>query len=298
MIIPACEIPKVEGWLGQQAEPVIALSEQGINYTHEQINNADVIVTDLPAAQQLAGKINQAPIPALLLVQVLRVTEGMSIAQSLLIESLAYSTLQSGCDYQNWLAERSEPPKKITDSKGEPILLERRNDIVYAKLNRPEFHNALTVELRDALLEVLTLLEVDTSIIRLEMCGLGQCFSIGGALKEFGLAGDPAAAHSIRCKTNPAYLFARNSHRIHCHLHGACIGSGIELPAFSCHLTANTKTFFQLPELRFGLMPGAGGCISIARRIGRHRTALLALSGKKINTKKALEWGLIDSIVD
>jgi enoyl-CoA hydratase/carnithine racemase len=80
------------------------------------------------------------------------------------------------------------------------------------------------------------------------------------------------------------------------HLHGACIGSGIELPAFAHHLSVDPKTFFQLPELRFGLIPGAGGCVSIARRIGRHRTAWMALSGKKISARKALEWGLIDEI--
>ncbi|WKD49029.1 enoyl-CoA hydratase/isomerase family protein [Microbulbifer spongiae] len=298
MIVTANEVPTCEDWLSRQTEPVIAVSERDQNCTQMQLRNTDVIVTDFPSAQKIADRINQAPIPALQLVQVLRVTENISVEQGLLIESLAYSTLQSGRDYQNWLAGRPDPPQHISGTNGEPILLERREDIVYARFNRPEFHNALTIEMRNALLEVLTLLEVDTSITQLKISALGKCFSIGGELKEFGLAPDPAAAHGIRCKTNPAYLFARHSPRIHCHLHGACIGSGIELPAFSFYLTANRKTFFQLPEYCFGLMPGAGGCISIARRIGRHRTALLVLSGKKINAKTALEWGLIDAIVD
>jgi enoyl-CoA hydratase/carnithine racemase len=47
-----------------------------------------------------------------------------------------------------------------------------------------------------------------------------------------------------------------------------------------------------------GLLPGAGGCVSLTRRIGRQRTVLLILSGKRIGARKALEWGLIDAIVD
>jgi enoyl-CoA hydratase/carnithine racemase len=76
------------------------------------------------------------------------------------------------------------------------------------------------------------------------------------------------------------------------------LGSGIELPAFAHHVSAAPKSFFQLPELNFGLIPGAGGCASISRRIGRQHTAWMVLSGKKINARQALAWGLIDEIRD
>jgi enoyl-CoA hydratase/carnithine racemase len=47
-----------------------------------------------------------------------------------------------------------------------------------------------------------------------------------------------------------------------------------------------------------GLIPGAGGTVSVARRVGRHRTALLALSGAVIDAETALHWGLVDSVRD
>jgi enoyl-CoA hydratase/carnithine racemase len=47
-----------------------------------------------------------------------------------------------------------------------------------------------------------------------------------------------------------------------------------------------------------GILPGAGGCVSVSRRIGRQRTALMILSGKRLNARQALAWGLIDAIVD
>jgi enoyl-CoA hydratase/carnithine racemase len=93
-------------------------------------------------------------------------------------------------------------------------------------------------------------------------------------------------------------LIAEAPEKFEFHLHRACVGSGIEIPAFAHSVSATSKTYFQLPEISMGLIPGAGGCISIPRRIGSQRTAYLALSGKRINASTALEWGLIDSIVD
>jgi enoyl-CoA hydratase/carnithine racemase len=81
-------------------------------------------------------------------------------------------------------------------------------------------------------------------------------------------------------------------------VHGACIGAGIELPAFAANISAQAESFFALPEVGFGLIPGAGGTVSIPRRIGRQNTAKLGLSGASIDAKQALAWGLIDVIED
>jgi enoyl-CoA hydratase len=79
---------------------------------------------------------------------------------------------------------------------------------------------------------------------------------------------------------------------------GACVGAGLELAAFAQTLTASRKAWFQLPELAMGLIPGAGGCVSVSRRIGRERTALMVLSGQRMGAEVALRWGLVDRIED
>ena len=107
---------------------------------------------------------------------------------------------------------------------------------------------------------------------------------------------DPATAHAVRSTRNAARQLAAISDRVEAQLHGACIGAGIELPAFAGHVTATEDAFFQLPEVLMGLVPGAGGTVSIPRRIGRQRTALLALTGARLSPEQALEWGLIDRI--
>ena len=66
------------------------------------------------------------------------------------------------------------------------------------------------------------------------------------------------------------------------------------MEAAGCVVVGST----QLPELAMGILPGAGGCVSLTRRIGRQRTALMILSGRRIGARQALDWGLIDAIVD
>src|SRR5690606_34893966 len=108
----------------------------------------------------------------------------------------------------------------------------------------------------------------------------------------------PTAAHLIRSVQLPARWMHLCADRITAHLHSACIGAGIEIPAFAGRVVAKKNAFFQLPELSMGLVPGAGGTVSIPRRIGRQRTAWLVISGRRIDAKTALNWGLVDELID
>ena len=247
------------------------------------------------AAPLLAG-IERAPIAATILAQLLHAIEGMPIEAALSIESLAYSTLQAGPEFRAWLeANRAAAPATPTD-EGPAVVIQRDGDALTLELNRASNHNAMSVEMRDGLMEALQLVLADDSIRTVRVSGRGKCFSTGGDLTEFGTAPDPATAHLVRSLALPGRLLAQCAPRVTVEVHGACVGSGIEFPAFAARVVARPDAYFQLPELRFGLIPGAGGCVSIARRIGYRRTAWLVLSGKRINARRALEWGLIDAI--
>jgi enoyl-CoA hydratase/carnithine racemase len=76
------------------------------------------------------------------------------------------------------------------------------------------------------------------------------------------------------------------------------IGAGLEIAAFAGRVVARPDAWFQLPELKYGLIPGAGGTVSLPRRIGRQRTALLALSMQRLSAKTAHAWGLVDAVED
>jgi hypothetical protein len=285
------ELPQDPQWLGSQPCPVIAYG------AGEETASADVLVPDLAAAHAIEKRVLSWPIASMTLVQVLRSTALLPAAQALDVESMAFSTLQGGEEFAAWQRTGKRGPP-VPVQAGDPVLLSRDGAVIEAVLNRAGSRNAISVEMRDAWVEALHLLEADESVEELRFRALGACFSAGGELHEFGLAPDPATAHWVRTVHSPARLLARLGARVSFLVHGACIGSGIELPAFAARLVAHPDTFFQLPELQMGLIPGAGGTVSIARRIGRQRTAWMVLTGRRITARTALEWGLVDALAD
>ena len=128
--------------------------------------------------------------------------------------------------------------------------------------------------------------------------GEGPTFCAGGDLDEFGSRPDPATAHLVRILQSAGRAIDAVADRVTAHVHGACRGSGVELPAFAGRVVASADATFGLPEVSLGLIPGAGGTVSLPRRIGRHRTALLALTGRPIDASTALDWGLVDRVLD
>lgn len=70
------------------------------------------------------------------------------------------------------------------------------------------------------------------------------------------------------------------------------------MAAFAGTVIAAPGTFFRFPEVRMGLVPGAGGTVSVPRRIGRWRAAWLMLTGERLSAEAALRWGLVDRLTD
>jgi enoyl-CoA hydratase/carnithine racemase len=132
--------------------------------------------------------------------------------------------------------------------------------------------------------------------LAVELDGDGPSFCAGGDLDEFGTASDLAAAHLIRVLASPAALVFRLASRTTAYLHGTCVGAGIEIPAFAGRVVADPHTTFRLPEIAMGLIPGAGGTVSLPARIGRQRVLWMALTGAAIDADTALEWGLVDEV--
>lgn len=287
-------------WMKTLVCPVIGVRDSARSHcaqTEEALISAacDVVVDEPEAADRLLRQIERNPVAATSFVDLLRVTEHMPIEPALNVESAVYATLQGGAEYAAWLAGLPEQ-KPVEAEAGPAVQAEREGDALRLMLNRPGNRNAMSMEMRDALIEVLRLVEADSSIARVSLQAHGSCFSTGGDLSEFGRVPDSASGHLIRLLAVPGRFLAHVAERVEVHVHGGCIGSGIEFPAFAGHLSADPKAWFQLPEVGMGLIPGAGGCVSIARRIGRQRLAWWGLSGKKIRAERALEWGLVDEI--
>jgi enoyl-CoA hydratase/carnithine racemase len=234
------------------------------------------------------------PVASTMLVELLRHQENLSVHDGLISESLVYSTLQAGTEYAAWLARHER--RQVQPEPEPAVIVTRDGRRLELELNRPRRRNAYSAEMRDALCAGLEIALVDESIEEIVIRGRGAVFSAGGDLDEFGTSPDPATAHLVRSTRHAGRLIAALSTRVHVRVHGACIGAGIELPAFASSVVVCGGATFRLPEVEMGLIPGAGGTVSIARRIGRQRTAWMALSGAVVDTETALAWGLIDRV--
>lgn len=234
-----------------------------------------------------------APIASATLARVLRIAEQLPFEDALEVESFAYSALLGGAEFGRWLA--AQQPGET--GAGGTVRYERDEDLVTLTLASPDTDNAMTAAMRDALYEALANVIDDPSAPRVVLKGEGRCFSTGGHLPEFGTATDLAQAHAIRTLRSSARLLHRLGGRAEVHLHGACIGSGIEVPAAAARRVGTADTFVQLPELRMGLIPGAGGTVSLARAIGRQRLMWLALGAFRLGAEQARDWGLLHEIV-
>jgi hypothetical protein len=243
----------------------------------------------LPA---VVATVERAPIASTAFALLLRGCEGRSVDEGLHVESAVYSALQAGPEFASWRAGRAV---RSRPDPAEVVRLDRHGATLTITLARPEVRNALNTALRDQLLSGLALAEADSTITEVHLRGAGPAFSSGGDLDEFGSFADPATAHLVRLSTSIGRAIDRIRDRVTVHVHGPCAGSGVELPAFAGRVVAAAGTTFALPEVSLGLVPGAGGTLSLPRRIGRHRTAELGLGGRAIDAATALEWGLVDA---
>ncbi|MFE0748932.1 enoyl-CoA hydratase/isomerase family protein [Gordonia sp. NPDC058843] len=249
---------------------------------------------------RVRATVSANPVAAQICEDVLRTTlPGTGIRPGLTTESLAYSTLQAGPEFARWLAGKG---RCAFHEQDDAVLLDRLGNVLTITFNRPDRHNAFSNALRAGLIDGLNVALTDESITSIVFTGNGRSFCSGGDLVEFGLLNDPADAHLARTRHSPALLLdavrVRLGAALEAHVHGAVLGSGLEMAAYCGTVIARSDAVFGLPELRLGLIPGAGGTVSIPRRIGRWRTSYLAMSGLRVGAETALSWGLIDDVVE
>lgn len=256
----------------------------------------DAVVEPPVSLEGIARSVLARPHTAAVIVQLLRVLPKLSVEDGLTCESMAYGLLQGSAEHAAWLAARGGEGGEAPHAGD--VRLAREDATLCITLDRPQAGNAIDRPMRDALHTAFSFAAIDESIRAVRLLGAGRTFSLGADLSEFGTTGDPATAHHIRGLTLPARAIARCADRLEVHVQGGCVGAGLEMAAFARRITATRDAWFHLPELAMGLLPGAGGCASLTRRIGRQRAGLMILSGKRISARQALGWGLVDALVD
>jgi len=178
------------------------------------------------------------------------------------------------------------------------LTYEREDQIAVLTLNRPAKLNALSTELIGDLSEALARLVTDDDLRALILTGAGNAFCAGTDISELtNLTEAEALEISSRgqkicdqIESFPVPVIAA--------INGVAAGGGCEL-ALACHLRiASTSATFSLPETRLGLMPAYGGTQRLSRDIAVARALEMMLAGKQIDATAALEFGVVNRIVE
>lgn len=168
--------------------------------------------------------------------------------------------------------------------------------VLLLRLNRPEALNALNPELRQALADAFRDAAEDDSVRVIVVTGDDKAFAAGADIKAMAEA-------------RPLEMHRRGYHRLWqaiadfpkpyiAAVRGFALGGGCELALLSDIIVAGKGATFGLPEIRVGIMPGAGGTQRLVRAVGKYKAMRLLLTGERIDATTADAWGLVSDLVD
>ena len=179
-----------------------------------------------------------------------------------------------------------------------PLLYEPRDGVARVTFNRPEVHNAIDLQMRDALWSLLDAIEADDEVGVLVFRGAGEAaFSAGADISEFGTAPSYTEARRARLERD---LWGRLLHfpkPTIAAIHGYALGAGCELSLLCDFRIAAQDALIGLPEAKLGYIPTAGGTQTLPRTIGPGRALDMLLTAEPIDAQRALDYGLVHQVV-
>jgi enoyl-CoA hydratase len=180
----------------------------------------------------------------------------------------------------------------------EVIIYEKRYDIGYITLNRPQFLNAYNIQMRDELYQVLSAIKDDHEVKVVIFKGAGErAFCSGADLTEFLSSSSPVMARQARWERDVWGAFLGIEKPLIAALHGYVLGSGIEI-ALCCDIRlASEDTQFGLPEVGLGIIPAAGATQTLPRMIGGAKALEMLLTGRRIKAEEAHRLQLVNQVV-
>ena len=187
-----------------------------------------------------------------------------------------------------------------------PLLVERADHIETWTLNLPDSRNPISdPAIVDALCAQVALVNADHDVRAVVLTGAGSAFSAGGNVKDMvdrsGMFG--GSPYELRdgyrggIQRIPRALY-------HCEVpvvaavNGPAVGAGCDL-AVMCDLrVASSTAWFAESFVQLGIIPGDGGAWLLTKAIGPARAAEMALTGDRVRADQALEWGLVNQVVE
>ena len=181
--------------------------------------------------------------------------------------------------------------------KRQSVLCRREADgVAVVTIDRPERRNALNLEVKGRIADEVTALAVDDTVRVIVLTGSGGCFVAGSDIAEMATM---TPTQHVAWATDHVFNVIRHCPKpLIAAIEGYALGGGCEL-ALACDLIiAGRSTKLGQPEIRVGIMPGAGGTQRLIRTIGKYRAMKMILTGGAVAAPDALAMGLLSEVVE
>jgi len=180
----------------------------------------------------------------------------------------------------------------------ENVIYEKKGPIAYVTLNRPKVMNALNQAVFAELKAVFEDVRDDAEVQAVILTGAGdKAFAAGADISEMSNYTAVQAEAATRRAQEVTELIENLGKPVIAAVNGFALGGGCELTmACTIRIAAEGAKFGQ-PEVKIGVMPGAGGTQRLPRLVGKGRALQLILSGETINAQEAYRIGLVNEVV-
>ncbi len=167
--------------------------------------------------------------------------------------------------------------------------------VAVLRLNRPEARNALNAELRALAAEHFERLHADPETKAIVLTGNEKCFAAGADVRDLLQKG----AIGVMLSGNERLWNAMNrcAKPVIAAVNGFALGGGCELALHADIIVAGEGARFGQPEVKLGIMPGAGGTQRLTRAVGKYLAMKLCLTGELIPAQEALSHGMVSQVV-
>ena len=174
----------------------------------------------------------------------------------------------------------------------------KKGSIAYVMFNRPRVFNALNTALIAELKDIFEDCRDDSAVRGVILTGAGdKAFAAGADISEFVNDTAVEAKYISRYGQVVTSLIESLGKPVIAAVNGLALGAGCEL-AMACTIRLAAETAnFGLPEVKIGIMPGAGGSQRLPRLVGKGRALQIILTGEMIDAQEAYRIGLVNEIV-
>lgn len=173
----------------------------------------------------------------------------------------------------------------------EAVTIAKQGEIAVVTIDNPPV-NAMSFHVREPLMRAFESLRDDASVAGIVVACAGRTFVAGADITEFG---KPMQRPDLRDLIATLEKIEKPTVAA---IHGTALGGGLEL-ALGCHFrVADKSAKIGLPEVKLGLLPGAGGTIRLPKLIGAVKALKIIVSGVPIGMKEALAGGAVDAVYD